>query len=137
MGPFHCNWELVTLTKHVNSDAPKLQLRWPEITSQQLRAAGSLRFGAEWLGCFFNRLMDRDLDCFPSLTTIVDWTSAESPVNTSRTRPESHGAVSEYSLYRNPSGRLCNSQSLKHLINCIRERLTRRDSWLVKHSLDS
>src|SRR5882724_12115193 len=45
---------------------------------------GSLRFGAEWLGYFFNRLMHRDLDCSRSLTTIVDWTSAESPVNTSR-----------------------------------------------------
>jgi len=33
------------------------------------------------------------------------------------TRPESHGAVSEYSPYRNPSGRLFNSQSVKHLIN--------------------
>jgi hypothetical protein len=28
-------------------------------------------------------LMHRDLDCFRSPTTIVDWTSAESPVNTS------------------------------------------------------
>ncbi len=33
------------------------------------------------------RLMHRDLDCFRSPTTIVDWTSAESPVNTSLRLP--------------------------------------------------
>jgi hypothetical protein len=51
--------------------------------------------------------------------------------------PESHGAVSEYSPYRNPSGRLFNSQSVKHPINCHSEATNLQDSWLVKHSLDS
>jgi len=37
------------------------------------------------------------------------------------TRTESHGVVSEYSPYRNPSGRLFNSRSEKHLINCHSE----------------
>ena len=36
---------------------------------------------------FFQPIDARDLDCLRSPTTIVDWTSAESPVNTSRLAP--------------------------------------------------